>query len=451
MEVVIEARQIGVTGLMSTACRRIGAGGAILLLMMIGACSTDPQHPVPSAEPEHPVPSVATPIPAAILSMPPYEIYPLANGTELELAGGMPVGTTDAVAKQLDAMPGIHVLHLNSEGGIVLEGYRLAGLIKARALVTYTSTTCASACTIAFLAGKQRYLGKNGWLAFHGTTQSFGGETSAIGNEAMRRMYREEGLSDGFIDKVLATAPRDLWYPTHDQLIAAHAIDAVVDETRFARSGLAHWQNAEQLDAIMKQNVLYAALADHDANNYGHIRAIFLSGAKAGKSIAEMRDDVSSYVGRSVLPIYLMTAPDKPLLRYWRSQVAEFEFLEEIDPQACAALAFPKLGLPSPAVEHLLPAALLREDSASLADLIAQTTGDQQPVATPAMMKMNVGKMVTAAQQESPDTVRAFINPRAFIDSPATICKASLFFFKSMLDLPVDDTASMLRAIMVAK
>lgn len=429
-------------------CHRGEALAAILLLALMTACASASQPSI--VPPTIGTPTIGTPATPISASVPPYEIYVLANGSELELAGGMPVGTADAVAKKLDAMPGVHVLHLNSEGGIILEGYRLAGVIRARGLVTYTATTCASACTIAFLAGKQRYLGKTGWLGFHSTAQSFGGPSSALGNEAMRRMYREEGLSDTFIDKVMATAPRDLWYPSHDDLIAAHAIDAVVDESRFARSGLVHWQNAAEVDAVMKQNVLYAALAEHDPDNYAHIRDIFLNGAKAGRSIADIRDDVSTFIGRNVLPLYLMKTPDKPLLRYWRSQIAEFEFLGKTDPTACASLAFPKLGLPSPDIEHLLPAGLLREDTESLAAMIAASTERRQSVASTAMMRRNVETMIGTVQFDSPDTLRAFTNPAAFIDKPSAICNASLFFFKRMLDLPEGDTAAMLRAIMSA-
>lgn len=49
----------------------------------------------------------------------------IPEGTELELAGGMPFGTTDAVKKFLDAAPAVQVIHLNSQGGRINEAYKL--------------------------------------------------------------------------------------------------------------------------------------------------------------------------------------------------------------------------------------------------------------------------------------------------------------------------------------
>jgi hypothetical protein len=34
----------------------------------------------------------------------------------------------------------------------------------------------------------------------------------------MREYYRSAGLSDWFVDRVIATQPKDLWYPTRREL-----------------------------------------------------------------------------------------------------------------------------------------------------------------------------------------------------------------------------------------
>src|SRR5262249_34921729 len=81
----------------------------------------------------------------------------LPDGAELELSGGITFGITDEVRKILDIAPSVKVIHLNSWGGRVAEARKLRDLISERRLITYTSTTCASACTIAFLGGRQRY------------------------------------------------------------------------------------------------------------------------------------------------------------------------------------------------------------------------------------------------------------------------------------------------------
>ena len=79
----------------------------------------------------------------------------------------------DALKKLLDAAPGVKVVHLNSIGGRVGEGYQIYQIVRDRKLATYTATDCVSACTIAFLGGSQRYLSSKARLGFHSI--SFGG------------------------------------------------------------------------------------------------------------------------------------------------------------------------------------------------------------------------------------------------------------------------------------
>src|SRR6266446_8755693 len=96
-----------------------------------------------------------------------HALHILRNGTELEYAGGITFGATDEVRNLLDADPAIHVIHINSQGGRVAEARKLRDLIRERRLVTYTASACASACTIAFMGGIQRYVAPGAKLGFH--------------------------------------------------------------------------------------------------------------------------------------------------------------------------------------------------------------------------------------------------------------------------------------------
>src|SRR5258706_4238702 len=176
----------------------------------------------------------------------PYSIHVLSNGREMELAGDMPDGTTLAVQKMLDAHPIINLIHLNSNGGELREGYRLSELIKQRHLTTYTATVCASACTIAFLGGSPRYLAEGAWLGFHSSSNERTGEASTKGNTAFYEMYHAAGLPDDFISQALATIPSEIWFPTHDELRMAHVVDDFVNSHKFAESGIAYWKSATE-------------------------------------------------------------------------------------------------------------------------------------------------------------------------------------------------------------
>ena len=65
------------------------------------------------------------------------------------------------------AFPGVRVVHLDSPGGRVGEGKKLHALIRAHKLDTYVETSCQSACTLAFTAGRERILLKGATLGFH--------------------------------------------------------------------------------------------------------------------------------------------------------------------------------------------------------------------------------------------------------------------------------------------
>ena len=143
----------------------------------------------------------------------------------------MPYGTANALKAILDAGPDIKVVHLNNGGGWIAEGEKIAQMIRARKITTYTTTECSSACTIAFLGGASRYLSSKGRLGFH--SASFGSidaKDVPEFNVDFRRALRENGVPSSFIDKAMRTASTSMWYPTHKELktagIITHSVDA---------------------------------------------------------------------------------------------------------------------------------------------------------------------------------------------------------------------------------
>src|SRR5262249_52529857 len=91
-------------------------------------------------------PDAAVPIAA-------HRIRVMRGGTEIELFGGLAAGIAEELRAMLAHAPKARVVHLNSPGGRMLEGWKLYTLIRERGLSTYTSARCYSACTLAFLAG----------------------------------------------------------------------------------------------------------------------------------------------------------------------------------------------------------------------------------------------------------------------------------------------------------
>ena len=130
-------------------------------------------------------------------------------------------GLHDAVAKTLTDTPGIQTVVLNSTGGIVPAGYRIAAMIKARKLDTLTTSNCASACTLAFAAGERRLLTKGARLGFHSETPVFNTEEGSspdmltkLSKEHTSAYWRSAGVAEASLREIFATPPEELWFPS---------------------------------------------------------------------------------------------------------------------------------------------------------------------------------------------------------------------------------------------
>src|SRR4029077_5021200 len=89
------------------------------------------------------------------------------TGHEIRVTGEIRPGLSDALTEVLQATPGVERLELESPGGSVSEGLALAELVEKHSLDTVVKTYCASACTMIFVAGRERILNTGAELGFH--------------------------------------------------------------------------------------------------------------------------------------------------------------------------------------------------------------------------------------------------------------------------------------------
>ena len=156
--------------------------------------------------------------------VPAYSLRVVREGTELEITGGFKYGLTLQARALAAASPNLKVVHLSSIGGRIGEALELVKLLKERHLSTYVSTSCLSACTIAFIAGENRYLKAGGKLGFH--RESFAGVESS---DLMRKLLLDAGIERPFVDRVAAQSAAGMWYPSLGELQAAHVVTETVD------------------------------------------------------------------------------------------------------------------------------------------------------------------------------------------------------------------------------
>jgi hypothetical protein len=153
----------------------------------------------------------------------------LNNGTMLDFSGGISFGTAKEFETMLKAMDNVRTVRLNSNGGRIAEAQKISDLIRARGLSTYVTQYCVSACTIAFLGGKQRFLLSTAKLGFH--QPYFRGMTV---NEQRIAIAREEarlqrfGLSTAFAARANAAGHTDMWFPEQSELLRERVVTTIL-------------------------------------------------------------------------------------------------------------------------------------------------------------------------------------------------------------------------------
>jgi hypothetical protein len=156
----------------------------------------------------------------------PYAVRVINQGLALEISGTFSWALPQQVGVALAEAPSARVIYLDSPGGHVKAALQVADLISSHMLDTYVSRMCASACTIAFLAGHQRFVSETARLGFH---QAHGpGLSIDQSNLLLRLAYQNFSLPPAFIAHVLRTPPQDLWIPDLAELRHAGIVTTAV-------------------------------------------------------------------------------------------------------------------------------------------------------------------------------------------------------------------------------
>jgi hypothetical protein len=248
--------------------------------------------------------------------IPRHHLRILNGGKEIEVAGGIDFGTVNDLKVLLDATPAVETIDLNNIGGRVAEAEKLRDIVMAHHLSTYTSTMCASACTIIFMAGQQRYLGANGKLGFH--RSSFPGLTAdqdASMNAAAERAMVAAGVTPAFAAKAFSTPANDMWVPDTATLIAAHVVTRLTDGKNFAATaGDSTTYTAEQVDRMLAAvNPVLASLKRWEPARYAQITRDYVAGLQQGKTPADLLATVDPPLMQVVLSYRLIADDDVQL------------------------------------------------------------------------------------------------------------------------------------------
>jgi hypothetical protein len=222
--------------------------------------------------------------------LPDYTLRLLNKGTELSVQGGIKYGLSADLTKLLSAAPTVRIIHLDSIGGRIKEAEQLFDLIQSRGLSTYVSQLCASACTIAFAAGKQRLIAPNAKLGFH--SAAFPGISDADAralkdDDRLRRV----GVSPDFIRKGNNTSSASMWWPSQEELQSSKMITGIVDPNSMATSDL-KLVTRDDIIRDLRKIPLYSALADKSDVHFREVVDRMKSDLDAGKPMAQIQTSI---------------------------------------------------------------------------------------------------------------------------------------------------------------
>ncbi|MCP4999919.1 MAG: hypothetical protein GY933_14530 [Hyphomicrobiales bacterium] len=154
-----------------------------------------------------------------------YELSVSGDGSVLTLTGTIDLGVTKATTALLGAEPLINRIELSSNGGNIYEARGLAALLLPLKLQTHVEEECSSACTIVYMAGDERTLGKNARLGFHTYRLDTDIVMPHIDVEAEqdrdRKYFGERRLSKTFLARIYERENTAIWFPDRSELDAA--------------------------------------------------------------------------------------------------------------------------------------------------------------------------------------------------------------------------------------
>ncbi len=140
------------------------------------------------------------------------------DGTTLTFEGLITFGLTKRATSLANASPQLTRVTLSSPGGHIYEARGFANLILERGYDTRVVGDCTSACTLPFVAGKRRSLEPGARLGFHQYALNFDTALPQIDvqkeEDKDRARFRQQGISQSFLDTMFNTPSTDLWYLT---------------------------------------------------------------------------------------------------------------------------------------------------------------------------------------------------------------------------------------------
>lgn len=435
-----------VTGTARSAARHVDRGGrrwtaltaGVLLLLGLAKLALDTGGAIPLLREHWKVATGAQPGPRPEITLRP-------DGRSILFAGSFNDGSADALAKALSYFPHVQTVVLKSHGGWIREGEMMAGVISRHQLDTTVETYCESACTVALVAGRNRHAAPGAKVGFHsGRAIGVADPTEESPGITLRLLtaYRAAGLSPGFINKVARVPHDEVWYPTHEELLAVGVLSAVdwapggLPATRAVKS-------PEELAQLYRAHDSLAVLASRFPRDFEQIVENTWHLLRAGATDQVVQATIRTHLHR-LLPSYAAMASDEMLSLYLDLLRDQLEALRPLDPQACVELVYPTGRGAAPA--RYLPAELMKRERELLVRALREAESER--LSALAEHEATARALETATAGLGVLEIAAVMHPAVRVDQPALACGALMKLTSRLSEMPADSRALVLRLLL---
>jgi hypothetical protein len=154
-----------------------------------------------------------------------YEVRLADGGRIVDFSGGVNEGAAAALDQAIAAAPHVTTVRLDSPGGWLHEGERMAAVVQRYRLHTRVDSECYSSCTLVFMAGVDRTAAEGASVGFH-RGRPIGGprRPAQRASDEEAALYRRAGLDREFVERILATPNEAIWVPTRRELLQAKVL-----------------------------------------------------------------------------------------------------------------------------------------------------------------------------------------------------------------------------------
>lgn len=378
--------------------------------------------------------------------LPDYSLRIMRDGSEIEITGGIKYGLTDDLLTVMKASRRIKTIHLNSDGGRVAEGLRLNKVIRDAGLNTYVSDKCASACTLAFAGGVERWIAEYAKLGFHASAApGFSSAEGVDGDEIQSAVLVRSGFDKAFVDKALATPNADLWVPELAELQAAGVVTHVSDGSQFAISGQGgHATKEEFAERVVENRPLLALLETKYPDEFSEMIDAVFENYLDGGTVDDHKDEMNYHEYKAVIR-HIRSTSDAVMVELGRLFVDELALLREKNVSRCAR--FGTKGGAVYKIQSSFPSELMQRYRTIGQRLIKESGAPREDDAD--AVKRMLAQAMDRVQPAFTSEQRALVeenDPRGR-DNEA-YCRAVIALYRSILEAPEADAAAMLRAKM---